>query len=146
MKRINFISLFSILFPLIGCAPLGPSVIKTYNDNVERSQIAIFRVDKSKGLRIVGCDNQFLKRGAKYILLKPGPHEILYSVYGPTIFKYYSLMNKKYLNVIGGHTYILKPKGGDMFFVGDKRFPEIFDVTDDSALHVEIIPLEENIN
>ena len=130
------------LSSLIGCAALGPSVIKTYDDVAERSQIAILRVDKSKGLSIDGCDKLFIKRGAKYILLKPGRHEVWFSIYGQTLFESYTMTNKKYVDVVGGHTYILKSKGGGIFFIGDKWFPEVIDVTDDVKLHVETLPEE----
>lgn len=143
MKKIFWTLFLSIM--VSGCAPLGPSVVKTYEESAGRNQVAILRVDKSKGLSIDGCDKLLLQRGAKYILLKPGRHEIFFSISGQTLFETYWMRNKKYMDVVGGHTYILKSKGGGILVVGDKWFPEVFDVTDDPKLHIEIIPREENI-
>ncbi|MFA5060645.1 MAG: hypothetical protein WC676_08490 [Candidatus Omnitrophota bacterium] len=142
---INFSLTFMLLLSLSGCAAIGPSVIKTYDNAAERNQVAILRVDKSKGLRIDGCDSVPIQRGAKYILLKPGRHEVFFSISGQTLFETYWMKNKKYLDAVAGHTYILKSKGGGIFLVGDKWFPEVFDVTDDVNLHVGTLPREENI-
>lgn len=143
MKRKVFhISVVSFLSLLIGCASVGPSVIKTYNDVSERSQVAILRADKSKGLSIIGCDGLSISRGARYILLKPGRHEVWFRISGQTLFETYWMTNKKYLDATAGHTYILKSKGGGIFVVGDKWFPEVVDVTDDMTLHVQTMPQE----
>ena len=127
---------------MVGCASVGPSVIKTYNDVSERSQIAILRADQSRELTIIGCDGLSIPRSAHYLLLKPGRHDVWFKIRGQTLFEYYTMTNKKYLDAIAGHTYILKSKGGGIFFVGDKWFPEVFDVTDDINLHVQTIPQE----
>ena len=147
MRQKFFAYILTVLFlsSLMGCSAIGPSVIKMYDDNKGRNEIAILRVDKSKGLSINACDNLPIKRGAKYILLKPGRHEVWFSIYGQTLLETYVMTNKKYVDVLGGHTYILKSKGGGIFFVGDKWFPEVFDVTDDVKLHVDSLPSEENI-
>lgn len=136
--------LFATLFLslLTGCAAVGPSVIKTYDDSNERNQIAILRVDQKAGLIINGCDNKPIPRSARYILLQPGRHEIFFSIYGQTLFEVYTMNNKKYLDAVAGHTYILKSKGGGILVVGDKWFPEVIDVTDDTNLHVQTLPQE----
>lgn len=135
---------FGVLFLLLlaGCATLGPSVVKTYNDSSERNQIAILRVDQKARLTVFGCDGNPVPRSARYILLQPGRHEILFSISGQTLFEVYRMTNKKYLDAIAGHTYILKSKGGGIFVVGDKWFPEVIDVTDDMNLHVQTLPQE----
>lgn len=141
-------SLSALLLGLVllsGCAAIGPSVIKTYDDVAQRNQVAILRVDKSKGLNVNGCDDLPIQRGAKYLLLKPGRHEVWFSINGQTLFEVYSMSNKKYVDVEAGHTYILKSKGGGIIFVGDEWFPELIDVTDDAKLHVEMMLREENI-
>lgn len=141
-----FLNIFSILIfmSLSGCAT-GPSIVKMYenNDN-DRNQIAILRVDKTRGLSITGCDGKIIQRGAKYILLEPGRHTVNFMIVGQTLLEMYTITNKKYIDVEAGHTYILKSKGGGFFLVGDKWFPEVIDVTNDPKLNVSILP-EENI-
>lgn len=141
VKRI-LLYLLGVLFlsSLIGCATVGPSVIKTYNDFNERSKIAILRVDQKMGLTVIACDGLSISRSARYILLKPGKHEVWFSISGQTLFEIYSMTNKKYLEAVAGHTYILKSKGGGILFIGDKWFPEVIDVTDDMNLHVNALP------
>ncbi len=141
MKKIFWISILALL--VAGCAAVGPSVIKTYNDDIsERSQIAILRADKSKGLSIIGCDGLSISHGARYILLQPGRHEVWFFISGQTLFQGYTMTNKKYLDAEAGHTYILKSKGGGIFLIGDKWFPEVIDVTDDPMLHLKDVPEE----
>ena len=143
MKKILTSSILAtILLPtLIGCASLGPSIIKTYQETRDRSEIAIIRADASRGLAIIRCDGANIKRGAKYILLNPGRHEVWFSLHGQTLLEIYQMTNKMYVDVVAGHTYILKSKGGGIFVVGDKWFPEIIDVTDDPKLHLQAIPM-----
>ncbi len=142
-KRIVF-CLFSsfTLFLLIGCASIGPSVIKTYSDVSDRSQIAILILEQRMGLTVTACDGKFISRRARYVLLQPGRHELWFSIAGHNLLLGYSMDNKKYLDVVGGHTYILKSKGTGLFAIGDKWYPEVFDVTNDSKLHIENLPEE----
>ncbi len=144
MNRRIFSYAFAVLFlsSLMGCASVGPSVVKTYNNDFERGKIAILRADKSKPISIIGCDGIPIYNGARYILLEPGRHEIWFNISGQTLFIYYRMSNKKYLDVIAGHTYILKTKLGKLFDVGDKWFPEAVDVTNDINLHLQEIPQE----
>ena len=131
-----------LLSTIIGCAPLGPSIIKTYQETKNRGEIAIIRADESKGLAIIRCDGANIKRGAKYILLNPGRHEVWFSISGQTLLETYWMTNKLYVDVAAGHTYILKSKGGGIFAVGDKWFPESIDVTEDYKFHLQAIPVE----
>ncbi len=143
MKKVltRFILATIFLSTVTGCASLGPSIIKTYQETRGRSEIAIIRADESKGLTITRCDGVIIKYGAKYILLNPGRHELWFSIFGQTLFESYHMTNKTYVDVVAGHTYILKSKRG-VFFVGNKWFPEILDVTNDSKLHLQTIPME----
>lgn len=125
-----------------GCASVGPSVITTYDDVSERSQVAILRVEQKMGLTVTACDGLSVPRSARYILLKPGRHEVWFQIFGQTLLETYTMTNKKYLDAEAGHTYILKSKGGGLFVVGDKWFPEVIDVTDDAKLHVLTLPQE----
>lgn len=127
----------------IGCAALGPSVVKFAPDGTERSKLAILRADASKGLTIIACDEVVIQRGAKYLLLEPGRHEVWFYISGQTLFSYYEMRNKIYLEAEPGRTYILTSKKGGILMVGDDWFPEVVDVTDDAKLHVAQIPQEE---
>lgn len=130
------------LLSLIGCAAVGPSVIRTYDDMNERNQIAILRVEQKMGLSVTACDGLNVPRSTRYVLLKPRRHEVWFSISGQTLFEVYTMTNKKYLDAEAGHTYILKSKGGGILFVGDKWFPEVIDVTNDANLHVQALPQE----
>lgn len=145
---LRFLGGFLLLLSLSGCAAVGPSIIKTYNDLNERDKIAILRVDQnfnllqSSNLIVRSCDGMAIPHSVRYVLLKPGKHEIWFDIYGQTIVENFQMTNKKYLDAVAGHTYILKPRGGGgMLFVGD-RFPEFADVTDDAKLHVQTLPQE----
>lgn len=142
MRKEMFFCVFGVLFLLIGCACVGPSIIQTYTDTSDRSQIAILRVEQRMGLTVTACDGLPVPRSARYVLLKPGRHEVWFMISGQTLMETYTMTNKKYLDVATGHTYILKSKGGGIFLVGDKWFPEVIDVTDDINLHVQALPRE----
>lgn len=132
----------AIILLLSGCATVGPSIIRTYNDAYGRESIAILRTDQKAGLTILSCDNSAIPRSARYILLQPGRHEVWFSISGQTILEIYTITNKKYIDVSAGHTYILKSKGGGIFVVGNNWFPEVIDVTDDPSLHIQDLPQE----
>lgn len=140
MRKLIFLSI--LVGWLSGCASVGPIVVTTYDKDIERSKIAILRADKSKSIFITGCDGISIYKGTRYILLEPGRHEIWFSISGQTLFISYSMTNKKYLDAVAGHTYILKTTLGKLFDVGDKWFPEVIDVTDDANLHLQEIPQE----
>ncbi|MDP2906011.1 MAG: hypothetical protein Q8O22_06915 [Candidatus Omnitrophota bacterium] len=128
------------LFLLIGCAGAGPSVIKNYSEARDRSQIAVLIVKQKMSLTVTACDGKYIPRSARYVLLQPGRHEVWFHISGQNLLMYYNMTNKKYLDAIGGHTYMLKSKGAGFFVVGDKWFPEVIDVTNDSKFHVANIP------
>lgn len=125
-KQLIFVWLVLIIsLSLSGCVTVGPSVIKTYNDFNGRSQIAILRVDQKAGLTVIACDDLAVPRSVRYILLQPGRHEVLFNISGQNLLEIYRMTNKKYLDVIAGHTYILKSKGGGIFSVGISGFPRL---------------------
>ena len=111
------------LLSLAGCAVVGPSIIRTYDDAYARNQIAILRVEQKMGLSVTACDVLSVPRSARHILLKPGRHEIWFSISGQTLLETYNMTNRIYVDAEAGHTYILKSKGGGILFVGDKWFP-----------------------
>jgi len=102
---------------------VGPSIIRTYDDAYARNQIAILRVEQKMGLSVTACDGLSVPRSARHILLKPGRHEIWFSISGQTLLETYNMTNRIYVDAEAGHTYILKSKGGGILFVGDKWFP-----------------------
>jgi len=139
-KKIFLMSL--LLLSLVGCAAVGPMIIKTYDNDSERNQIAILRVEQKSSLIITVCDGLSIPRSARYVLLQPGRHEVWFMLSTSSFLESYTITNKKYLDVVAGHTYILKSKGGGLFVLGDKWFPETVDVTDDINLHIQAIPKE----
>jgi len=144
-KKIFFyLIMFLFLSSMVGCAASGPLIIKTYGKDVDesdRNKIAILR-NEQRRLCITGCDNIAVPRSARYILLQPGRHEVWFFLSTSSFLENYDITNKKYIDVVGGRTYILKSKGGGLLVLGDKWFPELFDVTDDINLHVPNIPQE----
>jgi len=129
-----------IIVPIIailsGCATTGPSIIKTYDSEIERSQIAVVRLEQKMSLRVLSCDGIAVPRSARYLLVKPGHHELVFTISGQTLVEVYRMTNKKFLEAVGGHTYMLKSETG-WFSIGDKWFPIVIDVTDDPKLHVK---------
>ena len=146
MKKIlTRLVLATILLSIaIGCASVRPSIIKTYQETKSRGEVSILRLDASKGLTVMRCNDIPVQYGVKYILLTPGRHELWFNIYGSTLLVHYHMTNKMYADVIAGHTYILKSKGGGIMFVGNKWFPELIDVTDDPKLHLQTIPEEKS--
>ena len=126
-----------------GCATTrGPSIVKTYDKDLDRSDKAIFRQTQKMSLTITECDGITVPRTVRYLLLQPGRHELIFSISGQTLISVYEMRNKKYLDAVGGHTYILQSETG-WFSVGDKWFPEVVDVTDNPNLHVTALPSDE---
>ena len=144
MKIIRlYVVLFVLLVILSGCATTrGPSIVKTYDKILDRSDIAIVRLTQKMSLTITACDGITVPRTVRYLLLQPGRHELIFSISGQTLISVYEMRNKKYLDAVGGHTYILQSETG-WFSVGDKWFPEVVDVTDNPNLHVTALPSDE---
>jgi hypothetical protein len=136
----NFIVLVGLL---ISCAGTnGPRVVQTYDNALDRNEIAIVRLEQKMSLRVLACDGIAVPKTVRYLLVRPGRHELIFSISGQTIVEVYQMTNKKYLDAIGGHTYILRSETG-IFSIGNKWFPEVVDVTDDPKLHVTDLPLDE---
>lgn len=146
MKIRMAVWMFISIFLITGCASVGPVIIKTYSNDSERSRIAILRVEQKMGLTVTACDGFSVPSSARYVLLQSGRHEVWFSISGQTLLEAYRMTNRKYLDAAAGHTYILKSKGGGIFFVGDKWFPEVIDVTNDINLHVQDLPKEVKRN
>jgi hypothetical protein len=133
-----------MIVALMSCANIkGPTVVKVYDQSFSRNEIAVVRLAQKSSFRILQCDGITVPMSIRYLLVRPGRHELTFSISGATLLgSVYEMHNKKFLDVEGGHTYILKSETG-LFFVGDKWFPEVVDVTDNQSLHVSSIPVEE---
>lgn len=144
MKNLRlFVILIALLVFLSSCASTnGPNVVKTYKNDIVRSEIAILRLDQNRSLRVLACDGIAIPKTVRYLLVKPGRHELIFSISGQTLVEVYKMTNKKFLEAVGGHTYILQSETG-FFSIGDKWFPEVVDVTDDSKLHLKELPSSE---
>jgi len=140
-KQLIVIFLIGILL-VSGCASVGPSVIKTYDGINDRSQIAVLRVEQKMSLTVLACDGKPVPKSARYVLLQPGRHEVLFKISGQNLLMVYNMTNKKYFDAMAGHTYILKSKGTGFFAMGDKWYPEVLDITNNTNLHVQDIPQE----
>jgi len=138
MRNLFLFALISLIF--IGCAPSGPSAISIDTISSQRSQVAILRVQQRMGFFILGCDKQRVYKNTKFVVLQPGRHLVYFEIQGQNILETYYMRNKKYIDVQAGHTYLLKTKGTGLFVVGDKWFPELFDVTIDPDLNITTIP------
>lgn len=141
-KCVQLIFILALVIVLDGCASTrGPALVQVYDGNAARNQIAIIRLDQKASVRILYCDGVPVSRTVRYLLVKPGRHELVFSVSGQTLFELHNISGKKYLEATGGSTYVLKSETG-WLSVGDKWFPEVIDATNDAALHVKEIPLE----
>ena len=138
--KLNLLLVLSIL--VMGCATKGPNVVQTYTTPLIRNEIAVLKLEQRSTFKIVACDDKLVYSNSKYILLKPGRHEIWFDVWGQTLVASYSMRNKKYLDAKAGHTYVLRSKGIGIFVEGDKWFPEVVDLTD-SKQHVSYLPTED---
>ena len=145
-KLRSFAFIFISISLFIGCtAGKGPSIIKTYENVIDRNDVGIVRLNQKMSLRILACDNIVVPRTAHYLLVQPGHHELIFSISGQTLFSVYGMTNKKYLDAVGGHTYILRSETG-WFSVGDKWYPEVIDVSNDPKLHIVALPKDEDNN
>jgi len=137
----NLLLLIVLTSVLSSCASVsGPSVIKTYEGDKTRDEIAILRLKQKMKLQITYVDDFPVTKKAKYILLEPGRHEVGFSYSGTTLFVNVYGNNKKYLEAIAGKTYILKNKIAFLSFDPD-TYPDVLDVTEDEELHVNYVPL-----
>jgi hypothetical protein len=135
-------SFITLVVLLVSCASTnGPRVVKAYDNALDRGEIAIIRLDQKMSLRVLACDGISIAKTVRYLLVRPGRHELIFSISGQTLVEVYEMTNKKFIEAVGGHTYILRSETG-MFSVGDKWFPEVVDVTDDPNLHVKVLPLD----
>jgi hypothetical protein len=140
MKKLLFIGL--VILSFTGCItiPEGAVFIKMYPDNLSRNDIAILSLQQKLGFYIFKCDGMPIYKNTQYVLLKPGRHKIWFRIQGQNLLQEYWITNKKYMDAVGGHTYIIKTKGVGLFVVGDKWYPEIIDVSNDPQLSVKKIP------
>jgi len=140
MKKISLMFI-SVLF-ICGCVtiPEGAVAIKIYPDNLGRNQVAVLRLQQKLGFYIFRCDGMPVYRNTQYVILKPGRHEIWFRIQGQNLLEEYWITNKKYMDAIGGHTYIIRTKGAGLFVVGDQWYPEVIDVSNDPKMNVITIP------
>lgn len=117
----------------------GPSVFKGYEGHNTRDQIAIVNLDVPSSPTIIECDGRPV-RGARYLLLQPGRHELRFAMIVRTLLVTHGVKGNKYLEAAPGHTYVLQ---SETFAVDDNWFPEVIDVTGDAELHVKDLPVED---
>ncbi len=132
-QELFIIVILSVIFS--SCASTkGPHVVQTYDNDLDRNEIAIVRLEQKMSLRVLACDGMAIPKTVRYLLVRSGRHELIFSISGQTLIEVYQMTNKKFLDAIGGHTYILRSETG-LFSIGDKWFPVVVDVTDDPKLH-----------
>ncbi len=140
MKKF-LIMLVGICF-VCGCVtiPHGPVAIKMYADNFRRNDVAILRLQQRFGFYIFKCDGLPIFSNTQFVLIKPGRHDIWFRMQGMNLTQEYWYTNRKYMDAIGGHTYIIKTKGSGLFVVGNKWYPDVIDVTNDPKMNITVLP------
>ena len=93
--KATLVTLISLLtLSLFGCATVsGPAVIKTYDKPMQREDIAIILLSQKRSFRILACDGMPVPVTARYLLVLPGRHELIFSISTTTLLGIHEMRN-----------------------------------------------------